>query len=106
LIDFDLHECECGSPPFSCFAPHREYFVLCRVVVPLAHDLVGRRVVQGGEGLVGELANQVLGAVDFKRSHGLVAVVTIHLVDIYFKMQSIFYITFQKKKYKRNVTVI
>jgi hypothetical protein len=25
--------------------------------------------VQGGEGVVGQLANQVLGAVDFKRIH-------------------------------------
>ena len=41
-------------------------FITGLVVVPLAHDLFGGRVVQGGEGVVGQLANQVLGAVDFK----------------------------------------
>ena len=44
----------------------RKDFVLGCVVVPLAHDLFGLGVVQGGEGLVGELANQVFVAVDFK----------------------------------------
>ena len=42
-------------------------FITGLVVVPLAHDLFGGGVVQGGEGVVGQLANQVLGAVDFKR---------------------------------------
>jgi len=44
-------------------------FITGLVVVPLAHDLFGGGVVQGGEGVVGQLANQVLGAVDFKRIH-------------------------------------
>lgn len=42
-------------------------FITGLVVVPLAHDLFGVGIVQSGEGLVGQLANQVLGAVDFKR---------------------------------------
>ncbi len=41
-------------------------FVMSFVIVPSAHDLFGLRVVQGGEGAVRQLANQVLGAVDFK----------------------------------------
>jgi len=94
---------------------------MCRVVVPLAYNLFGDRVVQRGEGLVGELAKQVLGAVDFKGGHGLDwigldwigldwigldAFGCYYLFDFYFKTQSIFYITFQRKKYKRNVTLI
>jgi hypothetical protein len=50
-------------------APHLngvEYVILRGVVVPLAHDFFGGWVVKRGEGLVGELAHQVLGAVDFK----------------------------------------
>ena len=41
-------------------------FITGLVVVPLAHELFGLGVVQGGEGLVGQFANQVLCAVDFK----------------------------------------
>lgn len=56
-----------GTHSLAAFASQRENFVLGCVVVPLAHDLFGLGVVQGGEGLVGELANQELCAVDFNR---------------------------------------
>ena len=46
--------------------PRREYVILRGVVVPLAHDFFGFRVMKRGEGLVGKFAHQVLGAVDFK----------------------------------------
>ena len=52
-------------------APHGENFMLGRVVIPLAHDLFGFSVVQGGEWVVRKLAKQVLGAVDFNGNHGL-----------------------------------
>ena len=55
-----------GTHISAASAPQRENFVLGCVVVPLAHDLFGIGVVQGGEGLVGELANQVFVAVYFK----------------------------------------
>ena len=42
-------------------------FIPGLVIVPLAHDLFGVGVVQGGEELIGELANQVFFPVDFKR---------------------------------------
>lgn len=43
----------------------RGNFIVRRMIVPLTHDLFGRGVMQCGEGLVGELANQVFIAVDF-----------------------------------------
>jgi len=42
-------------------------FITGLVIVPLAHDLFGRRVVQRGEGLIGQFANEVFLTVDFKR---------------------------------------
>ena len=64
-------------------------FITGFVVVPLAHDLFGDRVVQRGEGVVGQLANQVLGAVDFKRivhsgfGFGFVVVVVVVVVLVW-----------------------
>ena len=53
-------------------------FILRGVIVPLAHDSFGGGVVQRGEGVVRQLANQVRSAIDFKgvkldigRGHGL-----------------------------------
>ncbi len=41
-------------------------FVVGGVIVPFPHNLLGFRVVQRGECVVGELAKEVPGAVDFK----------------------------------------
>lgn len=42
-------------------------FITGLVIVPLAHDLFGHRVVQRGERLIGQFANEVFLTVDFKR---------------------------------------
>jgi hypothetical protein len=71
------------------------------VVVPLAHDLFGVRVVQRGKGLIRELAHQVFCAVDFKRVelgvfvcfHGFVVAVVavvVVVVVVAVEMKSIF----------------
>jgi hypothetical protein len=44
-----------------------KYFVLGGVIVPPSDHLLGIGIVQGGEGLIGELAKEVPGAIDFKR---------------------------------------
>ena len=44
----------------------RENFILRGIIVPLAHNFFSLGVMNRGEGLVGELAHQVLCAVDFK----------------------------------------
>ena len=44
----------------------RQKFILRRFIVPLAHHLFGVWIVQGGEGLIRQFANQVFCSVDFK----------------------------------------
>lgn len=56
-------------------------FITGLVVVPLAHDLFGVRVVQCGEVVVGQLAHQVFLTVDFKGVEVEVAV-CVHVVVV------------------------
>ena len=74
LVKLFIRHCVCGCGcGCGCVINHFPLsdvigdFIAGIVIIPLADDFFGFWVVQGGEGVVGQLAKQVLGAVDFKR---------------------------------------